>query len=70
MSTLTLDNMPFEQYEEEWFKAVEFLKQFKFIESEYFINKSLDEGKRVLAEGAQGTLLDVDFGSYPFVTSG
>ena len=69
MSTLTLDNMPFEQYEEEWFKAVDFLKQFKFIESEYFINKSLDEGKRVLAEGAQGTLLDVDFGSYPFVTS-
>ena len=69
MSTLTLDNMPFEQYEKEWFKAVEFLKQFQFIESEYFINKSIAEGKRVLAEGAQGTLLDVDFGSYPFVTS-
>ncbi|MBR6775904.1 MAG: adenylosuccinate synthase [Bacteroidales bacterium] len=69
MSSLVLDNMSFEQYEEEWFKAVDFLKQFNFIESEYFINKSLDEGKRVLAEGAQGTLLDVDFGSYPFVTS-
>ena len=69
MDTLLLDNMPFSQYEEEWFKAVDFLKQFQFIESEYFINKSLDEGKRVLAEGAQGTLLDVDFGSYPFVTS-
>ncbi len=69
MNELLLDKMPFEQYEEEWFKAVEFLKQFQFIESEYFINKSLDEGKRVLAEGAQGTLLDVDFGSYPFVTS-
>ena len=69
METLTLDNMPFEQYEKEWFSAIEFLKQFQFIESEYFINKSLDEGKRVLAEGAQGTLLDVDFGSYPFVTS-
>ena len=69
MDTLMLDNMPFEQYEQEWFKAIEFLKQFQFIESEYFINKSLDEGKRVLAEGAQGTLLDVDFGSYPFVTS-
>jgi adenylosuccinate synthase len=69
MSTLTLDNMPFEQYEQEWFKAIEFLKQFQFIESEYFINKSIAEGKRVLAEGAQGTLLDVDFGSYPFVTS-
>ena len=69
MSTLLLDGMTFDKYEEEWFKAVEFLKQFKFIESEYFLNKSLDEGKRVLAEGAQGTLLDVDFGSYPFVTS-
>ena len=44
MSTLTLDNMPFEQYEAEWFKAVEFLKQFQFIESEYFINKSVAEG--------------------------
>ena len=69
MNELLLDKMPFDQYEEEWFKAIEFLKQFQFIESEYFINKSLDEGKRVLAEGAQGTLLDVDFGSYPFVTS-
>ena len=69
MSTLLLDGMTFDKYEEEWFKAVEFLKQFKFIESEYFLNKSLDEGKRILAEGAQGTLLDVDFGSYPFVTS-
>ena len=69
MDSLLLDNMPFAQYEEEWFKAVDFLKQFRFIESEYFINKALDEGKRVLAEGAQGSLLDVDFGSYPFVTS-
>ena len=59
MSTLTLDNMPFEQYEEEWFKAVEFLKQFKFIESEYFINKSLDEGKRVLAEGEKMSQKDL-----------
>ena len=69
MNDLLLDNMPFEQYEQEWFNAVDFLKQFQFIESEYFINKALDEGKRVLAEGAQGSLLDVDFGSYPFVTS-
>ena len=52
MSTLLLANMSFDKYEEEWFKAVEFLKQFKFIESEYFINKSLNEGKRILAEGA------------------
>lgn len=69
MEGLLLDKMPFDEYEKTWFEAVEFLKQFQFIESEYFINKSLDEGKRVLAEGAQGSLLDVDFGSYPFVTS-
>ena len=69
MDTLLLDKMPFEEYEKTWFEAIEFLKQFQFIESEYFINKALDEGKRILAEGAQGSLLDVDFGSYPFVTS-
>lgn len=45
------------------------MKSFKYIDSEYFINKSLAEGKRVLAEGAQGSLLDIDFGSYPYVTS-
>lgn len=49
--------------------AVGFLKGFKLIDSEYFINQCLREGKRVLAEGAQGALLDIDFGSYPFVTS-
>lgn len=55
--------------ESQWFEAVEFLKRFHFIDSEYFINGTLAEGKSVLAEGAQGTLLDIDFGSYPFVTS-
>ncbi|WP_289731284.1 adenylosuccinate synthase [uncultured Alistipes sp.] len=55
--------------ESQWFEAVEFLKRFRFIDSEYFINGTLAEGKSVLAEGAQGTLLDIDFGSYPFVTS-
>lgn len=55
--------------ESQWFEAVEFLKRFRFIDSEYFINGALAEGKSVLAEGAQGTLLDIDFGSYPFVTS-
>lgn len=69
MSTLLLDKMPFDEYEKSWFEAIDFLKQFQFVESEYFINKSLEEGKRILAEGAQGSLLDVDFGSYPFVTS-
>lgn len=56
-------------YEKEWFSAIDEMKSFKYIDSEYFINKSLAEGKRVLAEGAQGSLLDIDFGSYPFVTS-
>ncbi len=57
------------ELESQWFEAVEFLKRFRFIDSEYFINGALAEGKSVLAEGAQGTLLDIDFGSYPFVTS-
>lgn len=55
--------------EKEWFEALEYLKQFKLIDSEHVINNLLKEGKSVLAEGAQGTMLDVDFGSYPFVTS-
>lgn len=55
--------------ENEFFAALEFIKQFNLVDSEYVINKSLKEGKRILAEGAQGSLLDIDFGSYPFVTS-
>jgi adenylosuccinate synthase len=64
-----LDKKPFNTYEEQWFDAIEQLKNFELIDSELFINKALREGKRILAEGAQGSLLDVDFGSYPFVTS-
>lgn len=52
-----------------FFEAIEFLKTIPHVDSEHFVNKYLAEGKQVLAEGAQGTLLDVDFGSYPFVTS-
>ena len=55
--------------EQEFFEALEYLKEFKLIDSEHVINNLLNEGKSMLAEGAQGTLLDVDFGSYPFVTS-
>lgn len=55
--------------EETFFKACEFLQKFKITETEYLINEKLQEGKSVLAEGAQGSLLDIDFGSYPFVTS-
>lgn len=57
------------ELEAEWFDAIEFLRQFTMVNSEYLIDRSLCEGKRVLAEGAQGTMLDIDFGTYPFVTS-
>ncbi|MDE7070037.1 MAG: adenylosuccinate synthase [Alistipes sp.] len=57
------------ELERQWFEAVEYLKEFRLIDGEYEINRLLAEGRPVLAEGAQGTLLDVDFGSYPFVTS-
>lgn len=58
-----------ESIEKDWLAGVEKLKQYKFIDSEHVINKTLAEGNRILAEGAQGTMLDIDFGSYPFVTS-
>ena len=58
-----------QEIETEWFAGVEKLKAFHIIDSEHYINKSLAAGKAVLAEGAQGSLLDIDFGSYPFVTS-
>ncbi|MCI2082639.1 MAG: adenylosuccinate synthase [Bacteroidales bacterium] len=57
------------EHEEEWMDAIEFLRNFRIIDGEYFLNNALAEGKSCLAEGAQGTLLDVDFGEYPFVTS-
>lgn len=58
-----------EAAEKEFFEAVEFMKQFNLVDSEYSVNQALEAGKTILAEGAQGSLLDVDFGSYPFVTS-
>ncbi|WP_302303776.1 adenylosuccinate synthase [Culturomica massiliensis] len=57
------------ELEKEWFQAIDYLRQFRLIDSEHVINNLLKEGKNVLAEGAQGTMLDIDFGSYPFVTS-
>lgn len=56
-------------YEKDWFEGIEVIKQFQLIDSENFINKQLELGKSIIAEGAQGTMLDIDFGSYPFVTS-
>ena len=55
--------------EKEWFEGINKIKELNVIDSEHFINRNISEGKRILAEGAQGSLLDVDFGSYPFVTS-
>ncbi|MBQ7622528.1 MAG: adenylosuccinate synthetase, partial [Bacteroidales bacterium] len=56
-------------YEKQWLAAVEEMKRFTFIESELVVNKYLADGVPVLAEGAQGSMLDIDFGTYPFVTS-
>jgi adenylosuccinate synthase len=58
-----------EKMETEWFDAISTLKMFPFIDSENYINKALNDDKSIIAEGAQGTMLDIDFGSYPFVTS-
>jgi len=57
------------EYEKDWHKGIELIKSFKIVESEHLINNLLQNNKSILAEGAQGTLLDIDFGSYPFVTS-
>ena len=72
MSILSQYNYPInnlEQLEKEWFEGVKKLKEFQFIDSEHIINQYIDHKKSILAEGAQGTMLDIDFGSYPFVTS-
>ena len=58
-----------EELESKWFESLNTLKKFKHIDSEHYIHQALKNGKKLLAEGAQGTLLDIDFGSYPFVTS-
>lgn len=68
-----LDGMNFQEdisaWEEEFFEAIEFLRGFKIVNGEYFINDKISQGSTVLAEGAQGSMLDVDFGTFPFVTS-
>jgi adenylosuccinate synthase len=58
-----------EELEKEWLNAITELKKLKLVESTYYIQEQLKNGKRILAEGAQGTMLDIDFGTYPFVTS-
>lgn len=68
-----LDSMHFQEdisaWEDEFFEGIEFMRKFKIVNGEYFINDKISQGKRVLAEGAQGSMLDVDFGTFPFVTS-
>ena len=68
-----LDNFSFDEditdAETEFFEALEFLKSLKIVNGEYFINDFISKGKRILAEGAQGSMLDVDFGTFPYVTS-
>ncbi|MBN7811412.1 adenylosuccinate synthase [Algoriphagus sp. H41] len=71
-TTLSFYDFPVDKLEEmetQFFEAVEFVKTLNLIDSEYVVNEALSSDKRILAEGAQGSLLDVDFGSYPFVTS-
>ncbi len=58
-----------DELEKQFFAAVDYLRTLKLIDSEYMINEALKTGKKILAEGAQGSLLDIDFGTYPFVTS-
>jgi len=68
-----LDNYNFQEditsWEEEFFDALEFLKQLNIVNGEYFINDHIKSGKRILAEGAQGSMLDIVFGTFPYVTS-
>jgi len=69
----TLNNLNYQfdlvDLEYQFFKAIEYLKNLQTVDGEFFINDAARDGKKILAEGAQGSLLDVDFGSYPFVTS-
>lgn len=55
--------------EKKFFESIEKIKSLKFVNSEYYVNQALTDGKKILAEGAQGSMLDIDFGTYPFVTS-
>lgn len=63
------ENPDISELEQRWLEAINYIKEYDLVDSEHLINGYLRDGKRILCEGAQGTLLDVDFGSYPFVTS-
>ena len=69
LKALNYTDFDITEIEKTWLEGIEFMKNFQFVEGEYAVNNNLKEGKSVLCEGAQGSMLDVDFGSYPFVTS-
>lgn len=69
LGNFKFDYSELENLEKVWMKSIEMMRTLNLIDSEHFINKQLKAGKPILAEGAQGSLLDIDFGSYPFVTS-
>ena len=69
LRSLNYTDFALTEVEKKWMEGVEYMKQFPLVDSEHEINRLLHDGKSILCEGAQGTMLDVDFGSYPFVTS-
>lgn len=69
MLTMFGEKVDLSELEPKWLDAINYLKEFEIVDSEHYVNKLLAAGKSILCEGAQGTMLDVDFGSYPFVTS-
>jgi adenylosuccinate synthase len=69
VSETLIEGLSLQEYEREWHEAAKEIATLNLVDSELFINELISKGKKVLAEGAQGTMLDVDFGSYPFVTS-
>lgn len=73
MHQITMNSLGYEYnlkpLEQEWREGIKYLKQFTFIDGERYVNDLLESGSSILCEGAQGTMLDIDFGSYPFVTS-
>lgn len=69
VNDLLIDDIPYKEFDQQWRKEIELIRSLNPIDSELFLNKCIREGASILAEGAQGTLLDIDFGSYPFVTS-
>lgn len=69
LSHYNFDVSNLNEQEKEWFDAIEFIQKIPFIDSEHFLGNAIKNEQKILAEGAQGSLLDIDFGSYPFVTS-